>query len=255
MAHTSRCSNARTDRCNCSCNGTLHGGGNGLVRAVAVSQIAGQAGSPDLWPGSVRTGRERRAAGRSAAMSRAKAEIKTWLAAAAASPPGDVPAATDQAIGMISDAVADAVVKSLNQNGFRWTEADHILCDFLAAVARAMQEVQDHFEQAVTHVVSAVLTARDKEHRSVVPEPLAEVASQAAINALMRLSAAQHFDNLLRATRVLAVMTCPDPEHHRAVVLYCLNPLEKDIVSDVTRQQLTDSLPRGWITPRPASIN
>jgi hypothetical protein len=36
-------------------------------------------------------------------------------------------------------------------------------------------------------------------------------------------------------------MTCPAPENHKAVVLYCLSPLAKDILSDATKQALVDS--------------
>jgi hypothetical protein len=50
----------------------------------------------------------------------------------------------------------------------------------------------------------------------VIPEPLTTVASQAAVNALTKLSVVRQFDDLLRGTRILAVMVCPDPEHHRA---------------------------------------
>ena len=187
------------------------------------------------------------------AMNRAKTALENWLATAAMGPPDSVPAVTDQTIGMISDAVAGAVIDALNRNGYQWTDADHVICDFLAAAARAMQEVQDQLEQAVAHMVSAILTARQREHRPVIPEPLAAVAAQAAVNALMKLSAIRQFDDLLRATRILAIMTCPAPEHHRAVVRYCMSPLGKEILSDAIRQELTDSLPRGWI-PRPASI-
>jgi hypothetical protein len=104
-------------------------------------------------------------------------------------------------------------------------------------------------------MVSAVLTARRREHRPVIPEPLATVAAHAAVNALMKLSAIRQFDDMLRATRILAIMTCPAPEQHRAVALYCMNPLGKEILSDAIRQELTASLPRGWITPRLASIS
>jgi len=187
-------------------------------------------------------------------MSRAKTALESWLATAAVSPPDSVPAVTEQTIGMISDAVAGAVVDALERNGYQWTNADHVICDFLAAAARAMQEVQDQLEQAVAHMVSAILTARQREHRSAIPEPLAAVAAQAAVNALMKLSAIRQFDDLLRATRILAIMTCPAPEHHRAVVLYCISPLGKEILSDAIRKELTDSLPRGWTIPRSASI-
>lgn len=241
MAHTSRCSNARTDRCNCSCNGTLHGGSTSLARITGTCQIASSGASFDRRSTVARRGK------RHAAMSRAKTEIENWLAAAAASPPDSVLAVTEQTIGMISDAVAGAVVNVLKRNGYQWTAADHVVCEFLAAAAHAMQEVQDRLEQAVAHMVSAVLTAREREHRPLIPEPLATVAAQAAVNALMKLSAVRQFDDLLRATRILAIMTCPAPEDHRAVVLYCLNPLRKDILSHAISQELTDSLPKGWM--------
>jgi hypothetical protein len=188
-------------------------------------------------------------------MARAKADLESWLAAAAASPPDSVSAVAEQTVGMVSNAVANAVVDALNWHGYHWTNGDHIVCDFLAAAARAMQELQDQFDRAVAHMVSAILASRRRDHRSVIPEPLATVAAQAAVNALTKLSVVRQFDDLLRATRILAVMMCPAPEQHRAVVLYCLSPLEKGILSDATRQALTDELPRGWITSGPASIS
>jgi hypothetical protein len=60
----------------------------------------------------------------------------------------------------------------------------------LAAAARAIQEDQDQFEQAVRHTVPAILNVRHREHQPVMAEPLATVAAQAAVNALvMKLSA------------------------------------------------------------------
>lgn len=88
-----------------------------------------------------------------------------------------------------------------------------------------------------------------------MPEPLARVAAQAAVDALTKLSVIRQFDDLLRATRILPVTMCPAPENHKAVVLYCLSPLEKDILSDATKQALVDSLPRGWTNSKIAAIN
>ena len=250
MAHTGRCSGAKTDRCQCSCNGELHGGSTRLVRITATSPVAYRVSSSILPAAGSRTLSKR---GR--AVRRAEAKLQNWLGIAAASPPDSVPAVTQQAVGLISDAVASAVVDALNRGGYHWTNAHHVLCAFLAAAARAMQELQDQFEQAVAQMVAAIVTVRRGEHRPAIPAPLANVAAQAAVNALTKLSAIRHFDDLLRATRILAVMTCPAPEHHRAVVLYCLSPLEKDILSDATRQELTRSLPKGWMTSTPAAIS
>jgi hypothetical protein len=250
MAHNSRCSGAKTNRCSCSCNGELHGGATSLVHVAVSSPVAQRTRSSDLLPAGNRATNKR-----ARAMVRAKADVESWLAAATASPPDSVSAVTAQTVGMVSDAVANAVVDALNQNGYHRTAGDHVVCDFLAAAARAMQELQDQFDRAVAHMVSAILASRRRDHRPIIPGPLATVAAQAAVNALAKLSVTQHFDDLLRATRLLGVMMCPAPEHHRAVVLYCLSPLEKGILSDATRQALTDSLPRGWMTPRLASIS
>jgi hypothetical protein len=249
MAHTSRCSGAKTNRCNCSCNGELHGGSTTLARVAVTSPVAQRTNPPDL----LAAGRTRNK--RSRAVARAKADLESWLAAAAASPPDSVSAVTEQTVGMVSDAVANAVVDALNRHGYHWTDGDHVLCDFLAAAARAMQELQDQLDRAVAHMVSAILASRGRDHRAVIPEPLATVAAQAAVNALTQLSVIRQFDDLLRATRILAVMVCPAPEHHRAVVLYCLSPLVKGILSDTTRQVLTDSMPRGWMASGLASIS
>src|ERR1019366_8468078 len=75
---------------------------------------------------------------------------------------------------------------------------DELLRRGLATAAHAMQELQDQFDRAVAHMVSAILTARRREHRPVIPEPLTTVASQAAVNALTKLSVVRQFDDLLR---------------------------------------------------------
>jgi hypothetical protein len=239
MGHTSRCSNAQTDRCNCSCNGALHGGGTSLLPISSTLPVQDSSGSPAARSSHMRsTGKRRRRAA-----SRAKSAVEDWLAVAAVSPPDSLAAATDQTIDMISDAVANAVVDALNRNGYKWTDADHVVCEFLAAAARAMQETQDRLEEAVAHMVSVILTARRRGHRPVIPEPLVTIASQAAVNALMKLSVTRQFDDVLRATRILAIMKCPAPEQHRAVMRYCVNPLSKEILSAEIQRKLTGSLP------------
>jgi hypothetical protein len=248
MAHTSRCSNARTARCNCSCNGEFHGGSTSLARIASISKVVNPAGSSGLRSTDARSWEKRHAV-----MIRAKTELESWLATAAASPPDSASAVTEQTVGMISDEVARAIVDALNRSGYHWTDADHVVCAFLAAAAHAMQKVQDQLEQAVALIVADILAARPGGRRPEISALLAKVAAQAAVNALLKLSAVRQFDDLLRATRILAIMTCPAPEQHRAVVLYCLNPLETDILSDAIRQELMASLPRKWMTRRVGS--
>jgi hypothetical protein len=51
----------------------------------------------------------------------------------------------------------------------------------------------------------------------------------------------------LRAIRMLAVMICPAPERHEAVVKHCMNPLIGQHVSSVTKQRLEAALPEEWL--------
>ena len=181
-------------------------------------------------------------------MGRAIDEIADWLTGVAADPPTTVTAATSQAIDAISGAVASAIVNALNRNGYRWSDADHVLCDFLAATACAMQKFRDQFQRYVEHMVSAILAARRGQKRRVIPESVARVAAQAAVNALTKLSPAREFDDLLRAMRIMAIATCPAPERHKAVASCCLKPMETFVLSSVMRQELTRALPRGWMS-------
>jgi hypothetical protein len=107
-----------------------------------------------------------------------------------------------------------------------------------------MQQYQDQMERAVSQMVLAILKSR--EQRPPIPDTLARITAQAAVNELAKLPAIQHFNDALRAIRILAVIRCPDPPHHRAVVQHCLSPLQDEVLSEATKQQLLDSLPRGW---------
>lgn len=174
-------------------------------------------------------------------------EIKTWLAGEAASPPATVADATSQALDMVCGAVAGAIVNMLKRNGYRWSRTDHVLCDILASVTHAMQKCRAQFQLYVKHIVTTVLASRQEQGRRTIPEPVARVAAQFAVNAIVKLSPVRQFDDLLRATRILAVATCPDPEQHRNVTIYCLMPLENFVLSAATKQELTRTLPPRWM--------
>lgn len=51
---------------------------------------------------------------------------------------------------------------------------------------------------------------------------------------------ARNFNDLQRTVRVLAVMTCPAPEKHEAVVRCCLKPLGEPIVSRLAEERSED---------------
>ncbi|WP_020636636.1 hypothetical protein [Amycolatopsis alba] len=52
----------------------------------------------------------------------------------------------------------------------------------------------------------------------------------------------------IRATRMLAIMICPAPERHEAVVKHCVNPLLGEYVSNLTKQRLEAALPDTWLS-------
>ena len=87
-------------------------------------------------------------------------KIKDWLVGVAAAPPTSVAAATSQAVDAASNAVASAIVNALKRNGYSWSRSDHVLCDFLAAAACAMQKFRDQFQRQVAHMVSTVLASQ-----------------------------------------------------------------------------------------------
>jgi hypothetical protein len=188
-------------------------------------------------------------------MEKAADEIKDWLTGVAADPPTTVATATNQAVDALCDKVASAIVNALHRNGYHWSSADHVLCDFLAAAARAMQTFRDQFQHQVEHIVSTILASRREQKRQAIPEPVVRVAAQAAVNALMKLSPAREFDDLLRAMRILAVATCPAPEQHRSVAIYCLAPLETGVLSSAMKQELTRALPPGWMNSSLPSLH
>jgi hypothetical protein len=215
-----------------------------------------------LWPGlwaALKEGRTRRRTAakkarqerQRAAIERAKDEITDWLAATVVDVPAAgiaVMAATNAAMDAVSGDIANAIVGTLNRNGYFYPSgASHMLCDFLASMACAMQRFRDQLRHHVADIVKAILKSRKKENRSAIPGPVVTVAVQAAMNVVTKLPPVYQFDDVLRAIRFLAISVCPAPEEHRAVVQCCLSPLEAYILSDAIKQDLKEELPRGWV--------
>jgi hypothetical protein len=273
MKHPSSCANAKgpASECQCSCGGDKHGSGRVSSRDRLSAGRSAPAWMPPvdrlppvttapssgLWAALKEARTRRRTAAEKArqerqcaAIERAKDEINDWLAATVVGFPGAgiAVAATNAAMDAVSDDIANVIVGALNRNGcFDPSGSGHILCDFLASIACAMQKFRDQFQHHMVDIVKAILKSRKKENRSVIPGPVATVAAQAAVNVLTKLQSVHHFDDMLRAVRLLAISVCPAPEKHKAVVQCCLSPLEVYVLSDAIKQDLKDELPRGWI--------
>jgi len=61
-----------------------------------------------------------------------------------------------------------------------------------------------------------------------------------------KLAILQHLNNLQQAAQIMAVIMCPAPEKHEAVIKYCVEPLDEPVVSKISRARLKIALPE-WI--------
>ena len=70
-----------------------------------------------------------------------------------------------------------------------------------------------------------------------------QMAVYGAWGLIKKLPVFGQLDQLLRSVRIAAVVSCPDPESHGAVLRYCLYPLGGDVISEVTERAINDHLP------------
>jgi hypothetical protein len=181
--------------------------------------------------------------------------VVAWLGSQASGPrPAPSRVSTDDIVQEIGDLLA-AVARDLDgDHAQRRALADHFFCGLLAELANAIQIFGDAFDQAIEEVVSAVMSQRLAENRSPVSGVVVRLAVHAVVagvkEIISRLALMKDVDKLQRAVRILAILMCPAPEKHRAVVEYCIDPLEQPIVSEVIRRRLQQSLP-GWLTCSP----
>jgi hypothetical protein len=260
MAHNSSCANAATPVCRCAgCAGSLHG----WQPYIAASH----AGAPALerlsdsaeraWTKATRQGTRpgpTRAKAR-AAVRGACVGLARWFASdRAAARPAPAPASVDD----IAEEIGNLLAKVANQldgdHAQRLALADHFFCGLLAELANAIQMAADALDTATEEIVSAIMEERSADNRSPVSRVVTKVAVQAVMAGLKdivsRLALVGHIDRLQRAVRILAILMCPAPDKHRAVVEYCIDPLEQPIITQVIRQRLEATMP-GWMTTGP----
>ncbi len=125
--------------------------------------------------------------------------------------------------------------------------ADHFWCDLLAAFAHLIAQVKQAVGSVPELAVETILDSRRADQRSVVGDLQVRLAVHAAWTIIEALPVFAQVDQLLRVVRVLAVLICPAPENHRAVVIYCLDPLTGQLVTAETKDRLERVLPGGWM--------
>jgi hypothetical protein len=152
---------------------------------------------------------------------------------------------------MVATDVFGALCRELgvsNKNNVRVELAGkHLFCQMLAELACAMQQVRDDIDSAVKRVAAALLDYQVGRKNIKIPPSVAHVVADAAAKGvdkvLETMPAVRHFDDLHGAVRILAIMTCPAPEKHEAVIRCALRPLGQPIVSEVVQQRLKTAIP------------
>jgi hypothetical protein len=264
MTHTSSCANATTPQCCCTgCAGTMHGWPGRLGSAQissAPERVVLRHASEAAWTEATKPGSRKALTLRKAraAIIGALSSVIDWLAGQIANPPTSLPATTEQIAEAIGQLLSGGVIKALDQSlsaadrrDKRIALADHFFCALLAELARAIGQVGEEFDKATEKIVSAIIEARASEDRSLLSGFLVRLAVQATVAGLneivARLCLVGHVKELQRAIQVLAILMCPAPEKHKAVVQYCINPLDKPIIADEIRNRLLQSMP-SWMT-------
>ena len=264
--HTGSCANARSRSCGCTgCGGSLHAW-PGYLSAAQPEQAQSREHLRELagaaWTGATGRRTRRRPTLRKAraAVEGACADIVDWLAQQITDPPATMTAASSQLCAGVGELLAGPVLQAIDQAlsesaraETRRALADHFFCGLLAEFCHAIDQLGDAFENALDAVVSAIIESRSANRRSPVDELVVRAAVSAFNTGLRkvvsRLSVVGRLEDVQRAARVMAILMCSEPENHREVMQYCLNPLESPIISDLVQQQLLMALPK-WMTPR-----
>lgn len=109
-------------------------------------------------------------------------------------------------------------------------------------------ECPHEIDRAVKRIATACLAYYVGGKRIEVPASVANALADAAAKGMDQVvatvPAAKHFDDLLRAVRTLALMTCPAPDKHEAVIRRALKPFGQPIVGDLVQQRLMEAMPR-----------
>jgi hypothetical protein len=257
MAHTASCGNATTRSCRCGgCAGSQHGWTGALALAqpaMAGARAANHRSVERAWVDATKARSSQRPTQKRAraAVEAAKGDIEDWLAAALVDPP----AATKQLVSTVGDIVAtdvfDALCEALgprNTNKMRAELAEkHLFCQLLAEIACLLQVWRDELSRATKRIAGVLLSYYVGRKNIKVSPFVADVVTGAAAKGIDSLVAtmplARHFDDMQRAVRILALMTCPAPEKHEAVVRCALKPLGQPIVSELVQERLKAAMP------------
>lgn len=259
MAHTANCGRAKRHNCQCSgCMGAQHGWPGCLEMARGTSEVSlGQRRDEvdHVWnhakPQSKRSGGRSTKVQKESATDSVVVDLADWL--------GHHLTTADQ-VQAIAEKISKEVVAELDGSfdashrtrRRREIAQSHFWCDILAGMAEALNEVQKEINKVVDLVPNLVVSAIGPH--SAIGQATVRLAVDKTweqIKELDFVKAALGVADLsepIRAIRMLAVMICPAPERHEAVVKHCVHPLVGEQVSTMTKHRLESALPDEWLT-------
>ena len=252
MAHTASCDNATTRECRCGgCAGSLHGWTGAVSMATPAKsglRAAEHRSSDRAWRDAngprARPGPTLRKC--RAAVDQSKVDIIDWLADSAVNRPSSPKDLVESLGEAFSTDVFNALCDALATNDKNKVRADyaknHFFCQLLAETACSMQEVQEDLDRAVAKITRSLASYTAAKRNVQIPEFVSECTAQGAVKSVDRiiqnLPAVRSFSDVLRAVRVLAIMTCPAPEKHEAVIRCCIKPLGGPIIGEEAKKHL-----------------
>ncbi|MER6667095.1 hypothetical protein ABT256_21310 [Amycolatopsis japonica] len=130
--------------------------------------------------------------------------------------------------------------------------SSHFWCDILAGLAKTLNDIQKEIDDAINRIPRLVISGLSPE--TAIGKATVELAVEKTWDQVKELdfikAAVNTYDlsEPIRATRMLAIMICPAPERHEAVVKNCVNPLLGGYVSNLTKQRLEAALPDTWLS-------
>ncbi len=150
----------------------------------------------------------------------------------------------DLAAGILADSVGAALDRHCGHNRRTRLEqalGGHFLCSLFAALACLADEVQDRVPQAA----EAIIEGRSLRDRFAVKVAV-QTAWDAATEVAQRLPIVSQMGHVILYARVLALVTCPDPENHEDVRRCCFNRLAQDALDESVKRLLAKAVPPSW---------
>ncbi len=155
--------------------------------------------------------------------------------------------------GMVAEILGDKVGAKLDQRcgSQRRTRLElafggHFLCSLFAALACLADEVQDRVPRAV----EATIESARRQGRPTTDSFAVKVAVQAAWDeaehVAQQLLIVSQLGHIILYARVLALVTCPDPESHEDVRRCCFNRLIQTALTESVKRLLAAALPPSW---------